>query len=101
MAVAVRMDLLLASADGADAAVHYAGEIEVEAAKCAISVVVDVDDKAADGLRCAASAPDLPDALRASIERLAASMARKAVRAARKDGLRPPRRIRRWRSVQA
>jgi hypothetical protein len=92
------MDLLLASADPP---IRYAGELELGDAQYAISVVVDADEGAADGLASSASAPELPEDVRGPLERLAASMARKAVRGARKDGLRPPRRIRRWRSVQA
>lgn len=97
MAAAVRMDLLLASAEPP---IRYAGDIAIDDAKYAISVVVDSDGGAADGLSCAASGPELPDEMRDEIERLAAAMARKAVRGAQKDGLKPPRRIRRWRSVQ-
>lgn len=95
--MAVRLDLSLDSLDGP---VTYAGVVETPDGERAITVEVGADERAADGLSCSASAPDLPGALRARIEQLAASMARKAVRAAHKDGLRPPRRIRRWRSVQ-
>lgn len=95
--MAVRLDLCLASLDGP---VTYTGVVETPDGERPISVEVVSDESAADGLSSRAHAPELGGALRARIEQLAASMARKAVRAAKKDGLRPPRRIRRWRCVQ-
>lgn len=95
--MAVRLDLTLASPERP---VRYGGVVETPSGDAPITVEVADDERAADGLSAVAAAPELPESLRARVEQLAASMARKAVRAALKDDLRPPRRIRRWRRVQ-
>ncbi len=98
--MAVRLDLQLKSADG-DHLAAYEGTTTLPEGAFDLKVVVRGDDKAADGLAAEAAFRAEPPAedWQPRLLRLAASVARKAVRAARKDGMRPPRRLRRWRSM--
>jgi hypothetical protein len=90
--------------------VRYAGRVEIDSGPIAgegvagegvaITVEVATGAASADGLAATAQAGEAPAELRAELERLAAAMARAAVRGARKDGLPPPRRIRRWRELR-
>jgi hypothetical protein len=96
-AVDLRLDLQLKSGD---TPVTYEGRVEIAPEAYPLEVTVTETVDTADGLHATAEGPALPETLRERVERLAASIARKAVRAARKDGLRPPRRLRRWRSIR-
>jgi hypothetical protein len=95
--VSLRIDLRLM---GEGDPIRYAGSLEIDGRSVALEVVVETATDSPDGLRAAATAPDAPAELRAELERLAGAMARAAARGARKDGLPPPRRIRRWRELR-
>ncbi len=94
--MALRLELILESAE---TSVVYRGVVELSEGPSPVLVEVARDANAADGLRARAEALGVPDALRPRVESLAASIGRKAVRAAHKDGVTPPRRLRRWRTL--
>ncbi|MEQ9324856.1 MAG: hypothetical protein RIF41_37160 [Polyangiaceae bacterium] len=82
---------------GQGARFRYRGRIEGDDAGWPLEVEVTTGASTPDGLRVNAVVSGAPEETVTAHEKMAAAMVRAAVRRALKEGLRPPRRIQRWR----